>query len=382
MNASLRRLGLLGLAGAVVAFAARRRSNSSAAGRSPEAPRREVSPRLVAESEGRPEDDERPLKPENHQPQPQPERAEPPLTDPGLTDLSRRDWVAIFVRAGKETLSDNMPLIASALAYSSFFAIPSVMLLAVGLVTLVSDAGTIETLMDKFGTIAPPEAVDLLGGSLQQLERQPSAGVTMTAVGLVLAVWSTGGAMTAYMTGFNLAYDQTDGRSFVRKRLIASAMAACIGAAVLLVGTLLILGPLLQRWVGSALGLESVVAWAWWLGQWPILVGGLLAAFATLLHLGPDVEHPRWQLITPGAVVAVVAWIVISGAFAAYTTLFGSYNKTWGSLSAVIVMLTWLWLTGLALLFGAELNSEVERSRELRRGDDDADQRSYEPASE
>ena len=99
-----------------------------------------------------------------------------------------------------------------------------------------------------------------------------------------------------------------------------------------------------------------------------ILLVGLLAAFATLLYLGPDVDRPRWEFLTPGSLVAAFLWIVTSGLFAVYTSMFGSYNKTWGSLSAVIVMLTWLWLTGMALLLGAEINSEVERSRRLRGG--------------
>jgi membrane protein len=86
------------------------------------------------------------------------------------------------------------------------------------------------------------------------------------------------------------------------------------------------------------------------------------------LYLGPNVEHPRWQFITPGALFAVVVWLLVSGLFAVYTSMFDSYNKAWGSLAAVIVMLTWLWLTGCALLFGAEINAEVERSRELRQG--------------
>ena len=99
-----------------------------------------------------------------------------------------------------------------------------------------------------------------------------------------------------------------------------------------------------------------------------MLIAGLLAAFATVLYLGPNVDHPRWQFITPGSVIALFVWLVASGLFAIYTSMFGSYNKTWGSLAAVIVMLTWLWLTGIALLFGAEINSEAERSRELRQG--------------
>src|SRR4030095_10809172 len=102
--------------------------------------------------------------------------------------------------------------------------------------------------------------------------------------------------------------------------------------------------------------------------QWPILLTGLLAAFATLLYLGPDVDTPKWQFLTPGALVAALLWIAASGLFAIYTSMFGSYNKTWGSLAAVIIMLTWLWLTGLALLFGDEVNAEAEASAELRQG--------------
>ena len=106
----------------------------------------------------------------------------------------------------------------------------------------------------------------------------------------------------------------------------------------------------------------------WWIAQAPILLVGLLAAFAVVLYLAPDVDHRKWQFLTPGSLVAAVLWIAISGLFAVYTSSFGSYNKTWGTLSAVIVMLTWLWLSAMALLFGAEVNAELERSRELRGG--------------
>jgi membrane protein len=174
--------------------------------------------------------------------------------------------------------------------------------------------------------------------------------------------------MNAFMTGLNIAYDRKDSRNFVKKRLVGLLMTACIVVAFLLVFSLLVLGPVLSKWVGDAIGASGIVSAVWWAAQWPVLLVGLLAAFATLLYLGPDVDQPKWQFITPGALVAVVAWLAASGLFAIYTSMFGSYNKTWGSLAAVIIMLTWLWLTGLALLFGAELNAEAERSRELRQG--------------
>jgi membrane protein len=132
---------------------------------------------------------------------------------------------------------------------------------------------------------------------------------------------------------------------------------------------LLVLGPHMVKWIGDAVGQESLVSWVWWTAQWPILLVGLLIAFAGILYLGPNVDHPRWSFLSFGAVLAIVLFLVLSGAFAFYVSRFGSYNKTWGSLSAVVVMLTWLWLSSVALLFGAEVNAEAERSRELRRGE-------------
>jgi membrane protein len=301
-------------------------------------------------------------------PSQQPERHEPRIADPGLRDLSFRDWRAIFTRAAKESLDDNVPMIASALAYSSFFAIPSILLLAVGAFTLVSGPDTIRELIDRLGTFMPPDAAQLVGDSLTRLERTPSTGVVLTIVGFALALWAATSAMNTYMAALNVAYDRKDGRSFVRKRLLALAMVVAVGAAVILVGVLVVFGPYVQRWIGDLVGAPGLVAWLWWGLQWPVLILGLLAAFAVLHYFGPDVDHPRWQLVTPGSVVALVVWLVVSGAFAVYTGLFDSYNKAWGSLSAVIVTMTWLWLTGAALLFGGEVNAEVERSRELRQG--------------
>jgi membrane protein len=257
-------------------------------------------------------------------------------------------------------------MIASAVAYGSFFAIPAVLLLAVGLFGLVSGPDTVAELMDRLGAVMPAEATQLLGDSLRRLSEQDSTNVVFAAVGLTLAVWSVTGAMTTYMAALNTAYERQDGRGFVRKRLMALIMAAVIATAALLVAVLLILGPHVEHWLGDALGIEGPLSWVWWVAQWPILAAGLLAAFAALLYFGPDVEHRRWQFVTPGSLITLVAWLLVSGLFAVYTNSFGSYNKTWGSLSAVIVTLTWLWLSALALLFGGEVNAEVERTLEGR----------------
>ena len=314
----------------------------------------------------RPLPDEAPLEEERT---PQPERRESRLCDPGLRDLSFRDWRAIFVRAFKGFMEDNGTMLASALAYSTFFAIPSVLLVTVGVFTLVVGPDTISSLMAHFSHVMPAAATSLLGQSLHRLDQNPSTGIAMTAVGFVLALWSTSGAMTTYMTALNLAYERKDRRKFVRKRFVALQMVAVIGVAFVLVAVLLIFGPPLEHLVASHAGpLSDAVGWIWWIAQWPILLTGLLAAFATLLYLGPDVDHPRWHFLSPGSAFATVVWLAASGGFAYYTSAFASYNKTWGSLAAVIVMLTWLWLAAIALLLGAELNAETERSRELRAG--------------
>lgn len=312
------------------------------------------------EDGARPEPDEAPL--------PQPERHEPRLHDPDIGDLSRTDYVAIAKRAGKSALADGITDLAAALAYYSFMAIPSVLLVAVGIFTLVASPQDITSLLDQLGRVVPSQTTELLNQSLRNLNSKQGSSLVMTLVGFVLALWATTGAMTAFMRAMNRAYDRKETRNFVRQRLVALSMVFVMSIAFMLVFGLLILGPHLSSWIGSAAHAKTLVEWVWWVAQWPILIFGLLAAFATLLYLGPNVEHPKWQFVSPGAVLAAVVWLAASGLFAIYTAKFGSYNKTWGSLAAVIVMLTWLWLTGLALLLGAEINSEAERSRELRQG--------------
>jgi membrane protein len=301
-------------------------------------------------------------------PTPQPEHAEPKVADPGLTDLSGRDLKAVVIRAGKSGLEHQITDLAAALAYYSFLAIPSVLLVALGVFSVFADPSAVQSLIDRVGKVAPADVTALLDDSLTRMSQNNSGGWVMAAVGFVLALWTTTGAMTALMRALNRAYDRKESRNFLRQRLSAVAMVAVMLVAFALVFGLLVMGPALSGWIGNAVGIEAVFKWLWWVAQWPVLIVGLLAAFATVLYIGPNVDHPRWQFVSPGSVFAVIVWLLASGAFAVYTAMFSSYNKAWGSLAAVIVMLTWLWLTGCALLFGAEINAEAERSRELRQG--------------
>ena len=143
--------------------------------------------------------------------------------------------------------------------------------------------------------------------------------------------------------------------------MVALAIVIALVVGMGLVLGLLMLGPHLERWIGEAADLPTLTAWLWWGVQWPILIGGLLVAFGVVLYLGPDVEQPEWKWITPGAATALVIWLIASAGLAFYSAHFGSYEKTWGMLSAVVVTLLWLWLSSAALLFGAEINAETRR---------------------
>jgi len=322
--------------------------------------------RMRLRQHDRPPPDEAPVE---DAPQPQPEHREPTLRDPEPTDLSKRDYVAILKRAVKEANRDHITNLAAALAYYAFLAIPSALLIAAGVFSLLAGPHAVSTIIDKLGTIIPGQAQTLLSGSLRRMTEHQATGALVAGIGGALALWSLGGAMQNLMWALNIAYDREETRGFVKRRLTAFVMVFFVLLGFALSFGVLVLGPHLSTWIGEAVGAETVTKIVWWAAEWPLLVGGLLVSFAGILYLGPNVKHPRWKFLSFGSVLAVVIWLAASGAFAFYVSKFGSYNKAWGALSAVVVLLTWLWLSGLALLLGAEVNAEAERSRELRRGE-------------
>jgi membrane protein len=282
-----------------------------------------------------------------------------------LSDLSFRDYLGVVYRGIRSALNDNVTNLAAAVAYYGFLAIPSAMLVVVGAFSLFAGPDAVKTILDHLSTVMPKGAVDLLGKSLTRTIEGGNGGLVMIVVGLLLAFWTLSGAMQTVMWALNAAYQRDETRGFVKRRLVAVALIMCAVLSFALVVVFLILGPHVSTWVGDAIGNTTVVRWVWWTAEWPILMIGLLAMFAVVLYLAPNVVPPKWQFITPGAVFAVVVWLVASGLFAVYTSNFASYNKTWGSLAAVIIMLTWLWISSLALLIGGEINAELYRCRAL-----------------
>lgn len=295
----------------------------------------------------------------------------PPRTQAGATAAESSSWslayhAALVRGAIREASRHHVTSIAAALAYYAFLTIPSALLVAVGLFGLLAGPDTVTALVERLGDLMPGEGTDLISRSLDRVTREHATGASLIGIGGLLALWSVSGAMQNVMWGLNTIYDREEDRGFVRRRLTAWAMAAFALVGLTLAFVLLVLGSHLSGWIGSALHQETLVTLAWWVGQWPVLVAGLLVAFAGILFVGPNVEHRRWRFFTYGSVFAVVVWLLASGAFSLYVSQFGSYNKAWGALGAVVVLLTWLWLSALALLLGAEIDAEAERQRSRR----------------
>ena len=175
--------------------------------------------------------------------------------------------------------------------------------------------------------------------------------------------------MGSVVKAVNRAFERMETRPFWKVRVIAVLLVVANGIVLAGVFLLLVFGGAIGDAIAKQAGLGHAFTLVWNIARWPLVFVAILLFFALVFYLAPNKDQRNWRWVTPGSVLATVVWLAASGAFAVYTSSFGSYNKTWGSLAAVIVMLTWLWLAAIALLLGAELNAEAERSRELREGE-------------
>jgi membrane protein len=280
--------------------------------------------------------------------------------------LRARDAGGIVYRALRRAHSDHALNLAQAVAFNLFLALPAAALVIVGVFANVAGPGTAGRLLTHLNTIVPQSVIRLVDHSLTQVTSRNGGGTAMIVVGLVLALWSLIGAMQTLQWALNVAHDLEEKRGFVHTRLAAVAMLACFAVAFVLAFGLLVLGPQASHWVGDAIDQPTIVSWIWWTAEWPVLIVVLLLAFAGIYRFGPDMQGCRWRVVSAGTVTAVAVWLAASGGFAWYVSNLGSYNKSWGSFAAVIVMLTWLWLSSLALLVGAAIDAEVARTRRRR----------------
>ena len=280
--------------------------------------------------------------------------------------LRLRDAGGVGYRALRRAQRDHATNLAQAVAFNLFLALPAAALVVVGVFATVADEGTAGRLLAHLNGVVPASVFTLMNHSQTQVTPHKSGGTVMMVVGAVLAVWSLSGAMGTLQWALNIAHDLEERRGFVHQRLAGLAMLACCGIAFALAFGLLVLGPQASQWAGDAVNQPTLVSWIWWTAEWPVLIVVLLIAFGGIYRFGPNLETHRWRLVSGGAVAALAVWLVASGGFAWYVSNFGSYNKSWGSLATVIVMLTWLWLSSLALLVGAAIDAEAARTRRRR----------------
>ncbi|HET7327577.1 MAG TPA: YihY/virulence factor BrkB family protein [Nocardioidaceae bacterium] len=296
---------------------------------------------------------------------PDPEDPRKPDTPP---KLSGRSWRYGLKRAVGEFSKDNCTDLAAALTY---FAVLSLFPALLALVSLVSLFGqgqqTTDTLLSLMETFAPASAVDTLREPITSLSSASGAGITLV-IGLVGALWSASGYVGAFGRAMNRVYEVDEGRPVwkLKPAMILVTLVLIALAAVALVA-LILSGPLAER-VGGLIGLGSTAVLVWQIAKWPVLLFVVVLIVALLYHSTPNVKQPKFRWMSIGAFIAIITWIIASAAFAFYVATFGSYGATYGAVAGVIVLLLWLWITNLALLFGAEVDAEVERGRELQGG--------------
>ena len=272
-----------------------------------------------------------------------------------------REALDVLVTSLRAALAGNVTDVAASLAFYGFLAIPAILLVAVGAFGVFAGPSTIQDLLDRLTGVVPDAALSLINDSLTRVTDSSGSGASLAIIGLLLAIWTASGAMSALMRGLNRVHEVEETRAFVRQRLTAIALLAWTLLAIVISFTLLVLGAPLSRALGDALDAQTLVGWLWWGAQWPILGAALLVAVMGILRLGPCEVRNSLRAELAGGAVAVVISVIASAGFGFYVSGFGNYGAAWGSLSAVIVMLTWLWLTSIAVLLGAHVQAETER---------------------
>jgi membrane protein len=289
-------------------------------------------------------------------------------TDPGaVTDnghgrqadvpqqIPPRGWLDIAKRTGKEVKQDQVPLLSAGVAYYTLLSLFPAAIAAVSIYGLVANPDTVRDQIDKLTEMLSPSTADLVGEQIKQVTSGAGGALGLaTVIGILTALWSASSGMKALITGVNLAYDETETRKFVKLR----------GLALLLtLGAMVLLGVALALIVGFPAVADdwpTPLAWTAGILRWVLLAALLVAALAVLYRYAPNRDEPRWTWVSWGSGIATLLWILASVGFSIYANSFGNYNKTYGALAGVIILMFWLFLTAFVVLVGAELNTEME----------------------
>ena len=303
------------------------------------------------------------------------DRTEPTTPDPddprkpdAPTDLEKRTWGYVAKKVWREFGDDQCTDLAAALTYYGVLAIfPAVLALSAILGLVGQSEKSVQTVLDVISPLVSEDALGTIEPTLLELASSQTAGWALL-VGAVIALWSASGYVGAFARAMNRIYEIGEGRPFWKLRplmLLVTLVAIALVALVLLM--LVVSGPLAQS-IGDQIGLGEQAVQVWNIAKWPVMLLAVIVIVAILYYATPNVQQPKFRWVSVGAVVAIVIWMVASAGFAFYVANFGSYNKTYGSLAGVVIGLVFLWLTNVALLLGAEIDSELERGRQLQAG--------------
>ena len=275
--------------------------------------------------------------------------------------LPPREWVAVFKRTFKAFLADDAMGLSAQVAFSSLLAFFPAVVFLVGLLDLV---GAYDTLKDFLAPVAPGDVLK----TIDTLQADTSKGTSVVAfvLGAAGAVWAASGAMSSVIKAVNRAYDRVETRPFWLVRLIGVVLVMLMGLVLAGLLLLIVFGGPLGTAIANKAGLGGAFELLWSILRWPIAFLAILTFFALVYYLAPNLDVRGWKWLTPGALVGSVMWLLLSGLFALYTSFSDSYSRTYGALASGIVLLLWLNYSAFALLFGAELNSELDRQAEIR----------------
>lgn len=271
---------------------------------------------------------------------------------------ARVGWGAILKRTFKEMLDDNCLGLAAQLAYYFFLSLFPALLVVVTL-TSFFPFQLLDKILDWFARFTPPDVLTIVKAQILQIRNGGNSG--LLTFGILGALWSSSSAMSAIIDTLNRAYGVKEARPWWRTQLLAVILTIVLSVFMLLSLTLVLAGPEIAQHIATRVGFGPAFAWTWKILQWPVVFVLICEGFAMVYYFAPDAEQ-RWQWMMPGAYIGTLLWLAISIGFRFYIAHFGTFNKMYGSIGAVIVLLLWFYLSGLVLLFGAELNSELEHA--------------------
>ncbi len=270
-------------------------------------------------------------------------------------------------RTLQEFQEDNLTDWAAALTYYGILSIFPALLVFVSLLGLAGSSAT-QPLIDNVGTVAPGPAKQIFTSAIQNLQKSGGAAGVLFFVGLAGALWSASGYVAAFMRASNAIYDVEEGRPIWKTLPVRVGVTLVLLVLLTISAIAVVLSGGLAKQAGTLLGLGGTAVTVWNIAKWPVLVVVVSFMLALLYWAAPNVKQPGFRWISPGGLLAVLLWIVASAAFAFYVANFGSYNKTYGAIGGIIVFLTWLWITNIAVLLGAEFNAELQRGRQIDAG--------------